>query len=176
VPDNTLLGLPLEGIYGEEIAALRRERRRLGEVISLAADKEVKSREFIVLFKYLIKAMFQYHVCHGGDSWVITVNPRHRDFYSKAMGFVPLGPPRTYSAVQDHPAEGYWVDAERMEAAGPKMHREIFGEWLPGEALTALRMPPHLISYLGGHSSKTSAETLPEVFDLDRYFSRPRRW
>jgi hypothetical protein len=34
VPDNTLLGLPLEAIFREEVRGLRRQRRRVGEVIS----------------------------------------------------------------------------------------------------------------------------------------------
>ena len=34
----------------------------------------------------------QYHVRRGGDTWVITVNPRHRGFYQKVMGFCRSGP------------------------------------------------------------------------------------
>ena len=82
----------------------------MAEVISLAADSEVTPREFRPIFVTMIRLMMQYHVSHGGDTWVITVNPRHRDFYSKAMGFVPLGPPRPYADVQDHPAEAYMLD------------------------------------------------------------------
>ena len=48
----------------------------------------------------MIKLMMQYHVSHGGDTWVITVNPRHRDFYTRAMGYTALGPPRRYAAVE----------------------------------------------------------------------------
>jgi hypothetical protein len=41
VPDNTMLGLPLQAIFDEEVNQLRRQRRRLAEVISLAADNDV---------------------------------------------------------------------------------------------------------------------------------------
>ena len=132
VPDNTLLGLPLESIYGEEIKGLRRSRRRVAEVTSFAADKDLRLREFRQVFVALIRLCMQYHLSQGGDTWVITVNPRHRDFYTKAMGFVPLGPPRTYSSVQNHPAEGYWFDVETCCArSAPKMYGEIFGECAP---------------------------------------------
>src|SRR5947208_2344364 len=84
----------------KEIRRLRTSRCRMAEVSSLAADKSLKLREFRQVFVAMIRMMFQHHVSHGGDTWVITVNPRHRDFYTKGMGFVPLGPPRTYSSVQ----------------------------------------------------------------------------
>jgi hypothetical protein len=176
VPDNTLLGLPLETIFGEEINQLRRERRRLAEIISLAADSEVSPREFRPIFVTLIKLMMQYHVSHGGDTWVIAVNPRHRDFYTKAMGYVSLGPPRTYPNVQDAPAEGYMLDVELMKARVPKMYQQIFGEWLPGEALVAPKMLPHMVRYLGNQTSQTSGQKIREVINFDKFFRTPRRW
>jgi len=176
VPDNTLLGLPLESIYAAEVKQLRQERRRLAEVISLAAHKDVNMREFRQIFVSLIKMSIQYHMSRGGDTWVITVNPRHRDFYSKAMGFAPLGPPRSYSAVLDHPAEAYYLDIPLLKNRAPKMYEEILGEALPGEALVAPKMLSHLVRYLGNQSSQASAGTIPETFNLDGYFNNPRRW
>jgi len=176
VPDNTQLGLPLESIYGEDVKRLRRERRRLAEVISLAADKDVNMREFRQVFVTLIKLLIHYHMSRGGDTWVITVNPRHRDFYTKAMGFATLGPPRTYSAVEGHPAEAYYLDVELLKGKAPKMHREIFGEPVPGEVLIANKMLPHLVRYLGGQSSEASARMIRETFNFDKYFMNPRRW
>ncbi len=176
VPDNTLLGLPLECIYGDEIRELRRSRRRLAEVSSLAADKDLGAREFRAVFVAMIRLLMQYHLSHGGDTWVITVNPRHRDFYNRRMGFIPLGPARTYSSVQDHPAEGYWLDLDLMRQAAPRMHREVFGEWLPGAALAAPRMLPHVVKYLGDRSTQDARDTIREVMDLDEFFASPRRW
>jgi hypothetical protein len=176
VPDNTALGLPLESIYKEEVARLRRQRRRLAEVISLAADQEVTMREFRQVFVTLIKLSIHYHMSRGGDTWVITVNPRHRDFYTRGLGFAALGPPRTYSAVLDHPAEAYYMDIPLLEAQGPKMHREIFGEPVPAEALVAPPMLPHLVRYLGTQTSEASAQKIRETFDFDAYFKNRRRW
>jgi hypothetical protein len=176
VPDNTLMGLPLESIYGEEIRGLRASRRRLAEVSSLAADKALGAREFRRVFVAMIRLAMQYHVSHGGDTWVITVNPRHRDFYRRAMGFVPLGPARAYSTVQDHPAEGYWLDVALMRQAAPRMFQEVFDEWLPGEAMAAPRMLPHVVRYLGDRSTQDARRTIREVLDLDEFFASPRRW
>ncbi len=176
VPDNTKLGLPLEAIYGDEINALRRSRRRLAEVTSLAADRSLGIREFRPVFVALIKLLMQYHVSQGGDTWAITVNPRHRDFYTKGMGAIPLGPPRTYASVQDHPAEGYWLDLDLMQDTAPAMHREIFGQWHPGEALAAPRMLPHLVRYLGDRSTTDARKAIRDTFPAEEYFSSPRRW
>jgi hypothetical protein len=107
---------------------------------------------------------------------VITVNPRHRDFYVKAMGFLPLGPPKTYSSVQNHPAEGYWSDVKQLRELSPKMAEEIFREGVPGEALVAPKMLPHMIRYLGDQSSQAARKTIREVFDCDQFFASPRRW
>lgn len=176
VPDNTLLGLPLGSIYGDEIRSLRQSRRRLAEVTSFAADEELKLREFRPVFVALIKMMMHYHLSQGGDTWVLTVNPRHRDFYTKGMGALPLGPPRVYSSVQNHPAEGYWYDVDLMRQSAPKMHADIFDVPIPGEALAAPKMLPHLVRYLGDRSTQDSRRTIREVFRPEEHFSSPRRW
>ena len=177
VPDNTLLGLPLESIYGDEIKSLRRNRRRMAELTSLAVAKELNLREFRHVFDTIIKLATQYHMSQGGDTWVITVNPRHRDFYTKSMAFTPLGPPRTYSSVQNHPAEGYWTDIERLKAmATEKYVRLFFQEPIPGDAMVAPRMLSHLIRYLGDQSTPAARQTIREVFDCDEFFASPRRW
>ena len=175
VPDNTLLGLPLESIYKDEVKRLRRERRRLAEVISLAAAKEINLREFRQIFITLIKLGIHYHMSRGGDTWVITVNPRHRDFYTKAL-VRALGPPRSYAAVLDHPAEAYYLDVALMKAQTPKMHQEIFTDPPPAEASGPPGCCPHLVRYLGGHASEASAQKIRETFNFDRYFINPRRW
>ena len=54
VPDTALLGLPMESIYADEIGALRRERRRLTEVISLA-EEGLTIREFLRVFPAMIR-------------------------------------------------------------------------------------------------------------------------
>jgi hypothetical protein len=63
--DNRLLDLPMEGVYPEEIASLRREGRRIGETTTLA-DAGLGVREFIQVFVTLIKLAMQYHRNQGG--------------------------------------------------------------------------------------------------------------
>jgi hypothetical protein len=177
VPDNRMLGLPLDVLYENEMRVLRRQRRRMAEVISLAASDDLSLREFRQAFIAIIRLMKQYHVTHGGDTWVITVNPRHSTYYTKALGYRQIGDQREYSSVQGHPAIAYMLDRELMQAHAPQMYEEIFGAWLPGAALVSERIPIHLIRYLSEDSSETAKRNIPSsLFDYDAYFTSPRSW
>ncbi|MBV8264715.1 MAG: hypothetical protein JO252_00060, partial [Planctomycetaceae bacterium] len=175
VPDTSLLGLPMESIFADEIRALRRQRRRLTEAISLA-DQGLTIREFVRVFQALIRLGMQYHVRRGVDTWLITVNPRHRGFYQKVMGFGPLGPCRSYPSVQDHPAEAYWLDLERMRAQAPEMHREVFGERLPDRALETPPWSAERVRHFGHRSSQIDARQVDELVRLIAHLDSPPRW
>jgi hypothetical protein len=175
VPDNTLLGMPMESIYGDEVARLRCRGHRMAETVCLA-DAGLSVREFLQVFIALIKLAIQYHHSRGGDTYVITVNPRHKAFYAKVLGFQPLGPCRSYANVQDAPAEALWGTAEVVGANAPRMYEEIYGKPLPAEALRVRKLPRDLIRYFNQQSSMGDSETVETVLGyVDRYGS-PRRW
>lgn len=175
VPDTSLLGLPMECIYREEIARLRRDGRRLAEATSLA-DRGLGTREFILVFTALIKLAMQYHLRNGGDSWVITVNPRHRNYYRRVLGFAPLGPCRSYPVVRDHPAEAFLLDVDLMEANAPRMHREILGEMLPSEVLAAPERSAGHARYFGERSTQADRRMIMDICDFVDHFGSPPRW
>ena len=165
VMDNRCLGLPIEEVYPEEIASLRREGRQIAETTTLA-DAGLGVREFIQVFVTLIKVAMQYHRNHGGDTPVIAVNPRHRQFYTKMLGFQPLGPRRSYAAVQDAPAEALWVDYDLLKANAPKMYEEIFGEDVPWETLFAPKMPRHLIRQFSRQSNLCNPDQIEDILSF----------
>ena len=167
VPDNRPLGLPLEGLYEDEVEELRRQGRHLAEVTSLAA-KGLTQREFGQVFQALIRLNMQYHDRQGGDTWVLTVNPRHSQFYCKVLGCRALGPRRAYERVQGHPAEAYWLDRTLLRNV-PKMYEQIFGESLSAEVVAPVRMPVTLIRSLANKSS------LIDVLDVDQVLRRVER-
>jgi hypothetical protein len=159
VPDTKILGLPMESIYGAEVAQLRAAGLRPAEAISLA-DTDLTIREFVQVFKALIKLAMQYHAGRGGDSWIITVNPRHSSFYQKVLGFVPMGSKRCYPTVQNHPAEAYLLTAKIMADNAPQMHNEVFGEDLPAPVLNATYWSEEHVRYFGARSSQLDEQTL----------------
>jgi hypothetical protein len=162
IPDTARLGLPMESIYAAEVARLRCQGRRLAEATGLA-DEGLTLREFVRVFRALIRLAMQYHVSRGGDSWVIAVHPRHRDFYQQVVGLVPLGSCRAYPAVQGHPAEAYILDVELMKVHAPEMHREVFGEPLPEHVLAAPDWSPEWVRHFGGRSSQADRQAIEAV-------------
>lgn len=168
VPDNYPLGLPLDSLYQDEVDELRNQGRRIGEVTSLAATG-LNQREFLLVFTQMIRVLMQYHLHHGGDTWVITCNPRHSDFYCKTIGFQPLGPRRAYGAVEGHPAEAYWVTPERIRSFVPGMYQRLFGQSLSDRVLQPCKMPIEVIRYLASQSSQFDALDVEQVL---RYIYR----
>src|SRR5262249_5748437 len=138
--DNTLLGLPMENIYGREVRVLRRTGRRLCEVGSLA-DTDLSPREFIPVFTALIKLAWQHHVYHGGDTGFTAVNPGLRSSYWPGLGFEPRGGCRACPAVRNPPAEAFVLPISQLQRNAPDMYRKLFAEALPVETLVAPRMP-----------------------------------
>ena len=175
VLDNVYLGLPMESIYGDKIAELRRANRRIGEVTNLA-DNGLSIREFIPIFVSLMRLMGQYFLTQGADTWVITVNPRHSSFYRKVMGCVALGERRPYPTVQNHPAEAYLLDVPLLKTNVPQMYQQTLGTPLPPTALLAPRMPPALVRYFGNCSSQTTLHQINGILTHVKRFGNPRRW
>jgi hypothetical protein len=175
VLDNTMLGLPMESIYPEEIAQLRGEGRRLLETTSLA-DAGLSIREFMQVFVTLIRLGMQYHTSQGGDTFAITVNPRHKSFYEKILGFQPMGERRSYASVQDAPAEALWLDRRLLRERAPRMYEEIFGDPIPTAALVPPRLSRDLIRQFDRQSSPGNGEKIESVFSFVDHFGSPRRW
>jgi hypothetical protein len=143
-------------------------------VTSLAVA-DLSQREFLQVFTTLIKLLQQYHVSRGGDSWVITVNPRHRNFYCKVLGFQQLGACKPYAAVGDAPAEAYLLDRDLMRANAPRVYENTFGEWLPSSVLTGVSLPRPFIRYFGSASSQTDESQIGEILKTVSVAS-PRAW
>lgn len=162
VADNPHLGLPMEAIFDQEIADLRRQGRRMAEVTSFAAV-DLGQREFLQVFTMMIRLMKQYHVSRGGDTWVITVNPRHRNFYCKVLGYQALGSSKPYAAVGDAPAEAYVLDRDTMRANAPRSYEFVFGKWLPQAALTGVSLPRPFVRYFWSESNQAEPGRISSI-------------
>lgn len=173
--DNHLLGLPMDDLYAGDLRGMRRAGRRLCEVGCLA-DRDLSSREFLAVFESLIRLAWQHHVAQGGDTGVITCNPRHRGFYTKVLGFAPIGGLRSYAAVENHPAEAFVLEVTRLKESRPKLHDRIFGRPLPLTALVPPRMPADLVRYFATHSSRTDVRLVEDVLCHVEAHGSPRRW
>lgn len=175
IMDNTLLGLPTESIYANEVDELRRSGRRLCEVGNLA-DRQLSHREFLPVFVALTRLAWQFSLRQGADTALITSTPRHGFFYRKVMGFVPLGPCRPYPYVQGTLAQAYWLSVQNMKAAVPDVHRQLLGSPLPADVLRPRRVPAELALHLAGRSSRAGRESVERILNAVDRTGSPRRW
>jgi hypothetical protein len=114
VPDSPI-GLPIDEIYAAEVAALRREDRRLAEVGALAVDRGQPLGLAVVLRLLRILVIHAAEIARL-DDLIVTVNPRHVAFYRRWLLFQALGPRRPYDRVNGAPAVALRLDLRPVRA------------------------------------------------------------
>jgi hypothetical protein len=88
--------LPADEHFGDRLAILRQQGRRLCEPSRLAIDKGMSKR----VFAALIHISYLYaHKLNGYSDYIIEVNPRHVAFYRHMLGFAEFGGERQCSRV-----------------------------------------------------------------------------
>lgn len=88
--------LPADEHFGDRLALLRRQGRRLCEPSRLAIDKGMSKRVFAALMHTAHLYASRLHAC---TDYVIEVNPRHVAFYRNVLGFAEFGAERHCSRV-----------------------------------------------------------------------------
>lgn len=175
VADNTVLGLPVESSYPEEVERFRREGRRLFETTCLA-DRGLSLREFAPVLTALFQLGWQYVVSRGGDLNIIHVTPRHAQFYRRAFGFEALGPHRACPHVQNTVGVALYLDRSLMAARSPQVGQRLLGQRLPALALQTPRLPAHLVCHFASRSSQTSLSAVQQILTQVGGGGSPRRW
>ena len=175
VADNHLLGVPMAKLYPDEISQLRQEHHRFAEATCLAAE-DLDQHEFHAVFLTLIRALMQWHDRQRGNAAVIAVHPDHARFYTRLLGFAPLGSCRPYDAVQGAPAEGCWLSWAHMQTSSPQAYQRIFGEPLPAAALHAPRMSRGLMDEFSRRADQPCRQLLEQVYCYEDAFGSPRCW
>jgi len=121
-PDSPL-GLPLDKLYKREIDTIREKGRYIAEVGGLAS---VVNNQNAIL--HLIKLLY-YHAEEllKIDDLVITVHPKHKNFYKVILCFEEIGEIKSYPDVKDNPAIALRLDLHRF--------REYYWNFYPREPL-----------------------------------------
>lgn len=128
------LGLPMEAVFPDEVAARRAAGIGLAEVSCLADRREGTAR-FFGLFCELSRLMAQLAKKTGVDELVVVVNPRHAPLYRRYMAFEQIGDERIYDAVQGFPAVPLSLNFAKAKINKPKSWHEFFADELPEEVL-----------------------------------------
>jgi hypothetical protein len=128
------LGVPMEHIYGEEIAGLRRKGLLVGEV-SCLADRRSEAVRFLPVFLDTTRLLFQYAHRRGLDALVIAVHPKHARFYRRYFDFRVIGEQKEYPTVRNNPALPLWMEFDRVDREGPQSYRTLLADPLGDEEL-----------------------------------------
>lgn len=137
------LGLPLEAIYGEEVAWLRNEGLFLAEVSCLADHRHNADRSPARALR-LMSLMVQCAQRQGVNHLLIAVHPRHAKFYQRFTAFEPIGGLRSYEAVRNRPAVALALDLDRVPLEHPELYRQFFGVRFPDAVFQRRPMPSAL--------------------------------
>lgn len=117
------LGLPMDKIYGEEIAALRAQGRKLAEVGALCVAKGHRRQGISFLLNKIMLHCARELL--GVDDLVIAVHPDAEVLYRAALLFHRIGPTRSYPGLN----KTALATALRLDVrAAPALYLRTFGK------------------------------------------------
>lgn len=116
-------GLPMESMYGNEIARLREQGFSLGEIGSFADRRNGVSR-FLAVFIEFNRWLAQVARERQIDTLVAAVHPKHARLYQRAFGFRQIGGQTDCPYVNGNPAVAIYLDLNRLD---PRIHERVFG-------------------------------------------------
>lgn len=141
--DNAL-GVPMESMYGQELAQLRRSTQ-LAEM-GCFADSRKSPVRFMRVFAALSRFIVQTAQARGIAALVLAAHPRHAKFYERILGFQPLGGLTRCPYAQGNPAVALVMDFDRLR--GTAIHQRLFGEPIDPKQLQPTQWAPETTSYL----------------------------
>jgi hypothetical protein len=175
VPDNILLGLPLEKICPDEVTQLREAGRRIFEFSALAS-RDLERRTWIGVLTALTRLAWQTMLHCGANTGVIACTEQHGRFYCRTYGFLPLALQRVYEFVCGTSADSFWHDPATIQLRVPGMYRSLFSEAIPKASLSRTPLPPELMLHFSQNSSQTNPQIVAEILSYVEEFGSPRRW
>jgi len=125
VLDNPL-GLPSDNTYPNELQKLRSQNRKLAEITCLAAERDLCYRNGLL---FVLRLLYRYARQKGVTDFVISIHPKHRDFYEKIFLFRPIGPIRAYKNLYSAPAILERLDLTTVE----ERYYELYGKFEEGK-------------------------------------------
>ena len=112
------LGVPMEYVYGDEVADMRRQGLRIGEV-SCLADRRASMVRFFPIFLRTSRLLVQYAHREGLDGLAIAVHPKHARFYRRYFDFCVVGGQKDYPCLRGtaRPWRCGWISRGLREGA-----------------------------------------------------------
>ncbi|HWB13934.1 MAG TPA: long-chain N-acyl amino acid synthase [Pirellulales bacterium] len=139
------LGLPMEEIYGAEVAELRARGLCVAEVSCLADRRRQLSRTLPV-FIPLMRLLAQAARYRGIEQLLVAVHPRHAGFYRRCLSFDLMGDEKTYPVVRNNPAVALSLDFPKLDKLRPVNFDRFFYDTFFGTQLPTTQLARHPMS------------------------------
>lgn len=128
------LGLPMESMYGDQIAALRRSGLNIAEMGSFA-DRRASPTRFLDVFGKLATLVVQVARARNIDGLVAATHPKHARFYCRWLGFRVIGDLTDCPYAAGNPAVALLLDFDEVRVRNPDAHDRLFGKPVAAEQL-----------------------------------------
>lgn len=153
------LGLPIEMLYGEKIAELRRFGAKCAEMCCLADRRNNPDRGIETLIEMTRLALY-YAMHENVDCLLLIAHPRHGKFYKRAMGFKAIDEVRSCPYVRNRPAEPLLLNLAELRHHKPRLYDRYFGEPVSPEELVHDPMTADEIDYFSQFLSDEALEKI----------------
>jgi hypothetical protein len=161
---DSVIGLPLESLFEEEVESMRSQGIRLAEISCLAFDTDLNDNR--ARFNTFVQAMSLLgYVARrkGVDRLLLAVHPRHAKVYERLFGCIRCSEAREYAAVRGNPAILCMHDFASLDETGYPLHRAIYStEFEPWNEDDA-RMSEAEKTFFRGYLPKRDHEVLAMV-------------
>jgi len=128
------LGLPMESVFAQQVAA-KREQGIVSAEVSCLADRRSEFKELFPVFIQLCRLMAHHACARGLDELLVAVHPRHARFYKRFMAFEPIGETSSYPCVHNKPAVPLCLNFDGAARRFPERRNKFFGDPIPEELL-----------------------------------------
>ncbi|MBA4387727.1 MAG: hypothetical protein C0404_07080 [Verrucomicrobia bacterium] len=161
-------GLPADTVYKDELDAMRRNGRRLCEIVSLSSEEKDR-RQCVEVLKHMFKVGYLM-ACKLSDAtdFIITVNPHHSSYYEKKLLFHRQGCERSYQKVGGAAAVLLCLDLET--APGRYVERYGLEEGSLGSHFLDSGTVSSSIWFLAGSITEEGLPDLMQWFRLKKPF------
>lgn len=180
--EDSTIGLPMDEIYREELAAVREEARRIAEVSALAMDPHTRAQGMGIVMRLLRMLLLYAAEVARLDDLFLAVNPRHVEFYEKFFNCRPFATLKQYGKVNGAPAVALRLDlhfvrdliTETQTAGVPacERHEFLYGMQNYRDVMLQLRQdlpqarltPDQFEYFFAEHEALTAAPLASQAF------------
>jgi hypothetical protein len=171
------LGLPMDDVFGDQLAAMRARGRRVAEVSALAMDGDRRAYGLPVLMRLLRLVLLYSASVARLDDLCLVVRPQHASFYQQLGTCRVMGEPRDYEKVNIEGAVALHIDLHEIRAM---IHAIQAGQTPanPIQAFVAGPAFPEIVAQLEAEAppAAMTPEQFEEFFSADDVLAQATPW